>query len=336
MKVAFDSGLPFALAHGGFQIQIEQTRCALARIGVDVDHMRWWDAEQRPDIIHWFGALNSEYVRHAHSKGIKLVLSELRTATGSRPAWMLGAQRLLTRAGRRLLPQSIVARIGWDIYQRVDSATALTECEARIMRDISECPPERLRVIPNGVEDEFFDTSPAPALDWLVCTATIHPRKRVLELARAAIIAQVPVWVIGRPYSEDERYHREFVEVARANPKWVRYDGGIDDRSRLAELYRGARGFVLISTMESQSLSALEAAASRCPLLLTDLPWARATFGVCAAYCPDTSDPAILARHLRAFWESDRARAQHFAPPRWTQVAEQLRDLYESLASTSR
>ncbi len=51
-----------------------------------------------------------------------------------------------------------------------------------------------------------------------------------------------------------------------------------NNRSQLAEIYRPVRGFVRLSTKESVSLSALEAEACECPLLLSDLPWARTTF----------------------------------------------------------
>ena len=40
MKVLFDCHLPFMLAHGGMQIQIEQTRAALERLGVEVEPLR--------------------------------------------------------------------------------------------------------------------------------------------------------------------------------------------------------------------------------------------------------------------------------------------------------
>src|ERR1019366_1317890 len=131
-------------------------------------------------------------------------------------------------------------------------------------------PPGNIHVVPNGVEDAFLNTQPAQRGPWLVCTATITERKRVLELAEAA----------------------------------VRYEGPIQDREKLAQVYREARGFVLLSAMESLSLSALEAAACECPLLLSDLPWARSTFGGHASYCPVSSSTAETAAYLRQFYDA--------------------------------
>ena len=170
-----------------------------------------------------------------------------------------------------------------------------------------------------------------PGADCLVCTAAIHPRKRVLELAEAAIIAQVPVWIIGKPYAESDSYYRRFLEVQKGHPELIRYEGGISDRTRLAQIYRQARGFVLLSTMESLSLSALEAAASKRPLLLTDLPWARTVFGDDAAYATGSMHPESLAPILRRFFENAPSMKSSFKPLNWDEVAERFQALYTKM-----
>jgi len=40
MKVLFDHHLPFALAHGGFQQQLLQTKSALEQAGIETDYVR--------------------------------------------------------------------------------------------------------------------------------------------------------------------------------------------------------------------------------------------------------------------------------------------------------
>jgi len=58
----------------------------------------------------------------------------------------------------------------------------------------------------------------------------------------------------------------------------------IADRARLAGIYREARACLL--SVARRSASAFEASALGCPLLLTDLPWARAVFGEAVRYGP--------------------------------------------------
>ena len=105
----------------------------------------------------------------------------------------------------------------------------------------------------------------------------------------------------------------------------------MNDRVELAKIYRAAHGFVLLSSMESLSLSALEAAACECPLLLSDLPWARGSFADAATFCPVTNSVATTAAALKKFY----AAAPHLPPPprpaTWTDVARQFQANYEKI-----
>ena len=192
-----------------------------------------------------------------------------------------------------------------------------------------------LHVVPNGVEEIFFKNSPStihhPKSPWLVCTATITERKRVLELAEAAVLSKTPVWIIGKPYTEKDPYYLRFLEVVSKSEGDLRYEGGISDRSQMADIYKGARGFVLLSTMESRSLSSEEAAAAGCPLLLSDLQWARCTFESNATYCPITNKTEATAQTLKSFHIQAPNLPIPSKPKTWNDVALQLKGIYEEL-----
>ncbi len=85
MKVLFNHILPFSLAHGGAQIQIEQTKASLERAGVEVEFLRWWDASQRGDILHYFGPPSAAHADLVRQKGMKLVVTQLLGGLGVRP-----------------------------------------------------------------------------------------------------------------------------------------------------------------------------------------------------------------------------------------------------------
>jgi glycosyltransferase involved in cell wall biosynthesis len=339
MKVLFDHPSPFALAHGGFQIQIEQTKAALERCGTEVEYLRWWDEKQNGDIIHYFGRPVGGYIDFAQGKGMKVVVAELLTGLGSRSSGARFVQKSLMQFSQAALPKTFTSRLAWDAYQKADAFVALTEWEGRLMREMFGADPAKVRVIPNGVEEVFFQPPSGEGREtgagYLVCTAAIHPRKRVLELAQAAARGKVPVWIIGRPYAESDPYYADFLEVQKQNSDVVRYEGAISDRAQLATIYRQARGFVLLSTMESLSLSALEAAASKCPLLLSDLPWARTVFGAEAVYADGGLPAEKLARVLRDFFETAPARKIAFTPLTWDEVAAQFQALYAGLLASS-
>ncbi len=336
MKILLNCQTPFMLAHGGAQIQIEQTAAALKKIGVDAEYLRWWDQAQEGDILHQFGRIPLSLLALAHAKGLKVVMLDLLTEQGSRSPSRLRLQKWMMHFFKRILPGSLVGSFGWDSYRLVDASVALTSWEARLMMDVFGAPPEKVHVVPNGVEEDFLNSQTAPRGQWLVCTATITERKRVLELAEAAVQAKTPLWVIGKPYSAANPYAARFLQLAGKHPEILRFEGAIDDRARLARAYREARGFVLLSAMESLSLSALEAAACECPLLLSDLPWARTVFQDTASYCPITQSAAQTAAVLRSFHDAAPNLKPPARPLAWTDVARQFRALYEAVLKTSR
>jgi glycosyltransferase involved in cell wall biosynthesis len=336
VKILFDHPDPFLLMHGGFQIQIEQTMDALQKSGVDVEYLRWWDAAQRGDVLHYFGRPRTGYVQFAQQKGMKVVMSQLLTGLGSRAGWKRSVQKLVIRASQRLLPSMATVPFAWEAYRSVDASISLTPWEAQLMQDMFQVPAERIHVVPNGVEEAFLQSRPSERGPWLVCTATITERKRVVELAEAAIVAQTPLWVVGKAYAESDAYAKRFLELAQREPKWIRYEGPVADRNKLAQVYREARGFVLLSTMESLSLSALEAAACECPLLLSDLPWARTVFQSGASYCPVTEAVSQTAAALRKFYDAAPTLAPPPRPMTWAQVAARLKAVYTGVLKTSR
>jgi glycosyltransferase involved in cell wall biosynthesis len=330
MKVLFDYHTPFALAHGGLQYQIIRMKAALEQAGVETDYLHWWDTAQHADIIHFVGRPTPEYITFAHGQDCKVIVAELLTATGSRSRSELAAQKILTHILRKILPGMFAARMAWDSYRLADACIANTAWEAHLMHYLFGAPEERVHVVPNGVEDFFLNSAPAARGPWLVCAATITERKRVLELAEAAVRARTPLWIVGRAYADTDPYAQKIFALAKQQPQILRYEGAIADRARLARIYREARGFVLWSAMETRSLSAEEAAACECPLLLSDLPWARSTFGGHASYCPVVA-PEHAAGFLRKFYDAAPSLKPPPKPASWNEVARQFKAVYEGV-----
>jgi glycosyltransferase involved in cell wall biosynthesis len=304
-------------------------------LGIQVDFLRWWDADETGDVLHFFGRMPTPLLQQAQQKGMRVVLTDLLTEQSSRPGWHRKLHRMAVRAMTLALPSAFTASYYWDAYRLADACVALTSWEARLMADLFGALPEKTHVVPNGVEDVFLNSQPARRGPWLVCTATITERKRVLELAQAAVRVETPLWIIGKPYSEKDPYAERFLQLAREHPSIIRYEGPIDDRARLAEIYRAARGFVLLSAMESLSLSALEAAACECPILLSRLPWATTAFGESVCYCPIATSPAVTGSFLRRFYDAAPTMRPPLRPLTWLEVGRQLKRLYETLPSTS-
>jgi len=329
MRILTNCNLPFCLAHGGHAIQMQQTMAAVRGLGVVVEPLRWWDETQTGDLIHHFGRLPADHIRFAHHKKMKVVMAELLSDQGSRSLRQLRLQKCICRVLTRLAPRSLIVSFNWDSYHLADAFVANTPWEKYLMEYLFGADPQKTHVVPNGVEEVFFNSPPVPRGPWLVCTATLTERKRVLELAQAAVAAQTPVWIIGRAYSQADPYAQKFVTLAKAHPQWIRFEGAVSDRGELAGRYRSARGFVLLSTMETRSLSAEEAVACGCPVLLSDLPWAHGTFPQGAQFCPVTDSLAVTAAALRRFYEAAPGLPCPPKPATWPDVGRQFLAVYE-------
>ena len=334
MKILFNCTLPFALAHGGQAIQIERTIASLNEIGVAAEPLRWWDEKQTGDLIHYVGIMPVDQIQFARQKKIKVVIANLLTAQGSQTPLQRGARRVFRWGVESFAPRVMAHAFGWESYRQADALVALTDWEKQLMAYKFGATPEKIFVVPNGVEPEFFAAAKTTRGEWLVCTATITERKRVLELAEAAVAAQTPVWILGKAYAENDAYAQKFFTLAQANPKFIRYEGGVNDRAALAKIYRAARGFVLLSSMESLSLSALEAAACECPLLLSDLPWARSSFDVGTQFCPVTDSVSATAAALKAFYAAAPSLPLPPRPATWPDVARQFQVIYQKVLAS--
>src|SRR6266567_8587077 len=117
MKVLLNHHLPFMLAHGGTQIQIEQTRSALQETGVEVEPLRWWDEDQTADLLHHFGRIPTWLVSFAQKKGMKVLLADLMTQQGSRPPKRLLMQKYTAAWMRRFLPEKLTTAFQWESYR---------------------------------------------------------------------------------------------------------------------------------------------------------------------------------------------------------------------------
>lgn len=331
MKVIFDHPSPFSLAHGGFQVQIEESKAGLERLGVEVEMMRWWDGRQRADLIHYFGPPPLGYLEMAREKDIPVVATVLFTTTCNRPPFRLALQGVVTRALLTLPGWGTIKRqLQWESFRRTQQQIVGLEVERHVLRTVYDVPENHITVVPLGLNDAFLKAGkPGRSEPHLITTSVITSRKRCVELALMAREAQVPILFVGKPYHEDDAYWKKF--SALIDDRYVLYQPHVESRTAMIELLQASRGFVIYSEYENWCLSAHEAAACGLPVLLPDLPWSRECFGAEASYLHAASsrgNPALL----RAFY--DRCASQ--GAPRirlysWDDVAAQIKACYESM-----
>jgi glycosyltransferase involved in cell wall biosynthesis len=336
MKVLFSSSSPFFLAHGGVQTLVEAVMREMPGLGVDVEPERWWDENQKGDIIHYFNRPAPANVQLARQKGFKVVMTELLDQTASRSPVQLLAQRITTKLARALLPSGMLVRMGWEVYGQLDAMVYAVEHEWAVAQYLFGAKSDRGWIIPHGLEDEALRQLALPEArgDYLVSVATIHPRKNTLLLAQAAHRAQIPIVFLGKPYAGDDPYFLEFQKWV--DGKIVHYPGFVGKEQKWRYL-RGARGFALLSQYESGCIAVHEAAATGLPLLLSDLPWASKVYAKARAVkFVRLRSLADVAADLGSFYAlAQRQPGTTFPVLTWRQVAEKYTDVYRTILRRS-
>jgi glycosyltransferase involved in cell wall biosynthesis len=185
-------------------------------------------------------------------------------------------------------------------------------------------PEDRIRVIPNAVDDTFAAGGPAAEGDYVLAVGTLEPRKNLPRVVDAARRVGIELRIVG------ERGWGG-VEVGGDGVRWL---GWVSD-DELARLYRGARCVAYPSTYEGFGIPVLEAMACGAAVV-TSRGGAMEEVADGAAVLVDPLDPAEIASGIeRAAAERDELgrrgveRARAFT---WARVAEQTVEVYREAA----
>jgi glycosyltransferase involved in cell wall biosynthesis len=206
------------------------------------------------------------------------------------------------------------------VLRAADAVVAVSEFTRGEVVALAGVPAERVRVVPNGVDEVFSADGSTTDGDYVLTVATLEPRKNLQRVVEAARIAGVELRVVGaRGWGG--------VDV----PGWV---GEIPD-SELAALYRGARCAVYASLYEGFGLPVLEAMASGTPVVTSRGGATEEVAGGAAVLVDPLAPESIAAGIADARARRDElvplglARAREFT---WERAADGVESLWRELA----
>jgi len=206
------------------------------------------------------------------------------------------------------------------VLRAADAVVAVSQFTRDELGALTDVAPERVRVVPNGVDAVFAADGVAAEGDYVLAVATLEPRKNLGRTVEAARLAGVELRVVGARGWGD-------VEVEG----WV---GELPD-AELAALYRGARCVVYASLYEGFGLPVLEAMACGTPVV-TSLGTAMEEVAGGAAVLVDPQDATAIASGIEeAATRRDEvvpaglARAAEFT---WGASADAVEALWRELA----
>ena len=216
----------------------------------------------------------------------------------------------------RVVPRVLAAA------QRVIAVSEFTRQE---LNEMLRVPDDKIRVVPNGVGDEFMNVGEAAEGDYVLAVGTLEPRKNLERLVEAVQRTKRELRVVGaRGWGG--------VEVGGNGVRWL---GEVSD-TELARLYRGAACVAYPSLYEGFGIPVLEAMACGVPVVTTR-GTAMEEVADGAAVLVDARDPAEIAAGIeRAATDRDElvarglARASQF---RWDAVAAATVQVYREAAA---
>jgi glycosyltransferase involved in cell wall biosynthesis len=221
--------------------------------------------------------------------------------------------------------RTYVPRVVPRVVRAARRVIAVSEFTASELERVLRVPRERIRVVPNGVDDTFSAEGARTDGDYVLALGTLEPRKNLARAVDAAGHLGIELRIAGAPGWGG-------VDVRGAHVTWL---GRVAD-SELATLLRGARCLVYPSLYEGFGIPVLEAMACGTPVV-TSRGGATEEVAGGAAVLVDPLDSADIAagieradREHEALREAGLARAREFT---WDATARATRAVYEEAAA---
>jgi glycosyltransferase involved in cell wall biosynthesis len=321
---------------GGGECQLVQTARHLEELGVIVrPFVPWTDLIEEARLLHLFGMSREglALARVAKARRVPVVLS---------PIFWVEPRAVLSLAGNafrggmewarwtlRRLPVPDWRR---ELVALADRVLPNSMAEARQLVRYCGADPERVRVVPNGVDERFAAVSQSWPRDRVLYVGRIEPRKNVLGLIRALRPMGLPLEVIGGVVPAQEPYARACRE---AGGKLVTFlDRLPHDHPALEDAYARARVLALPSWFETPGLVALEAALAGCAVVLTPYGSTRETFGDLVEYTRPHRLDEVRRAVARAWDQGPSPELSALVRRRylWSHVAQQTAEAYDEIA----
>lgn len=246
----------------------------------------------------------------------------------------------------------------WRFYARTviphtvkRAAAVITDSEmmrANIVR-VYQVPPERVHVIPPGIDAEFHPITNEHTIaamrtryglgqDYLLYVGERHPRKNLPALlaAFARVRRKFPTleFAIAGPRRTTDEFTRALNEF---NVRDAVRELDFVPSSDLPALYAGARAFVFASKLEGFGMPPVEAMACGTPVIAAPNPPLPQVLGDAAQFARDDSPEALAAEISRVLDDDTLAnalRARGVARAReftWERAAQATALLYDSV-----
>ncbi len=338
MRVLFWTYPSAFQAPGGGETILLKSREYLEAAGVQVDVFDQWSTKLRDyPLVHCFHSNYPEFWESVHhAKGRLVVTPTHWPVTNAK----IRSWRWLKRRGRTLFgARGPDKDIGY-FYSLADAILPSSATERSLLHRYCRVPLDKMTVVRNGVDPRFVNARPDAFVqqyglsNFVLCVGRFTPNKNQLSVIRALKGCEAPLVFIGTEDPEAGDYLERCRSEAGPN---VHFLGWIDhDSPLLPAAFAAARVFLLPSVVDIASLAALEAAAAGCRLVVTPVGSSREYYAQHAFYVDPHSETDIREKTYAALTNERPRQPGNIDIPTWTDVAGQLRAVYERLLGEQR
>jgi glycosyltransferase involved in cell wall biosynthesis len=202
----------------------------------------------------------------------------------------------------------------WASAHRSRRLIAVSEATREDLLHYYKLDPERITVVPHGVEPAFFTLDRMHIQPYLLCVSTLHPHKNLDRLIRAYARRKRDYRLV---LAGMRGFHTQSLEalISEAGAKDSIELTGWIPREDLYRLYAGARAFVYPSTFEGFGMPVLEAMAAAIPAACSDIPPLREVAGDAALYFDPLNEDGIANALDRVMVDEELRRTLATAGP---------------------
>lgn len=272
---------------GGGEIQLLKYKEHLENSEIDVELFNQWNPNFKEcDIVHFFSVIGGSvhFCNFVKQLGKPLVISS--------SLW-------ITEETKHLYPIDEIRHQ----LSLADKVIANSDLECEQLSQVLDLPREKFVTVYNGVDDIFLEKV-SPELfrnkfniqdKFILNVGNIEPRKNQLKLVEAMkSFPEMKLVLIG--HKRDEKYAQEVFDLGGEQVVYIGPIKHTDELLRSA--YAACEVFCLPSTLETPGLSALEALAVGCRIVITEEGATREYFSTLVDYVnPEEIESIIEGIH---------------------------------------
>ena len=339
MKVLFGSFSAITVLGGGVEVQMRSLARELAKLGVEVELFDPWKRYDLKEFafFHLFGSHVGTYHlgRSMHGLGMRLIVTPVfySRRSPSRVATTIGiASKVRQRGG--FWTEHMFCK---ELCDMAELVLPDTKDEMEMLARGFGVASDRMRELPNGVEERFADATPDlfakeyGLRDFVLYVGHIGPaRKNVFPMLKAVKTLGIPTVLIG-PVSETG-YANQCMKLIRETPTIKVIPGLPPDSPMLESAYAACDTFVLPSLYETPGLAALEAGLAGAKVCITRYGGTQEYFAEHATYLEPSSDESVFNALRQTLANKkdtalrDRIRQNYL----WPRAGETLAAIYRS------